>query len=242
MKTPLIKALTGAGIGSRRWVAEAIRQRRVAVNGDVVEDFRYPLDMEKDRLSIDGRPVELRSERAVYLMVNKPAGVISTTSDERGRRTVLDILPEKYQGLKLYPAGRLDMDSTGLLLLTNDGELTYRLTHPRFEHEKEYLAQIETSLKPHEKRRLERGVALEDGMTHPAAISEVKSSPPFTYSVTIHEGRKRQVRRMFERLGHPVLALKRVRIAGLILGDLREGGSRELTSGEVRSLLGGGPE
>ena len=239
MESSLIKALTGAGIGSRRRVAEAIRQGRVEVNGQVVEDFRYSLNVETDRLSIDGKPVDLRPRQVVYLIINKPAGVISTTSDERGRPTVMDVLPEKYQRLNLYPAGRLDKDSTGLLLLTNDGELTHRLTHPKFEHEKEYLVHIDTGLKPHEKRKLERGIALEDGMTYPAVVREIKSSPPFTYSITIHEGRKRQVRRMFDSLGHRVLALKRIRMVGLSLGDLREGETRELTPEEVRALLGG---
>lgn len=237
MTLSVLKALTGAGIGSRRWVADAIRQSRVQVNGKVVEDFRYPLNVEKDQVTLDGKPIKLKLEPAVYLIINKPPGILSTTKDERARTTVVDLLPRKYQRLKLYPAGRLDKDSTGLLLLTNDGELTYRLTHPRFEHEKEYLIHLDTILQPHEKRKLERGIRLEDGMTCPARVREVKTSPPYNYSITIHEGRKRQVRRMLSSLGHRVLALKRIRIDNLSLGNLEEGKTRELSPRELGTLL-----
>ena len=233
---PLLKALTEAGIGSRRWLADAIKQSRVKVNGEIAEDFRQPVNVETDHISISGQPVDLKPRQLVYLVLNKPSGIMSTTSDERGRRTVIDILPEKYRHLRLYPVGRLDKDSTGLLLLTNDGELTNRLTHPRFEQEKEYLVSISEKLKPEEERKLEQGIELEDGLTHPAAIKEV-DLPPFNYSITIHEGRKRQVRRMFESLGHPVLALKRIRLGSLNLGKLKEGEIRELSAKEVKTLL-----
>lgn len=233
---PLLKALTKSGIGSRRRLADAIKQSRVAVNGEVIEDFRYPVDTDKDRVTIDGRFIELNIGKPVYLMLNKPKGVISTAKDERGRRTVVDVLPQKYHNLRLYPVGRLDKDSTGLLLLTNDGELTHRLTHPSFEHEKEYLVQVSAKLRLNEKRKLEQGIELEDGRTHPATVTEVPSLPPFSYSVTIHEGRKRQVRRMFGSIGHPILSLKRIRMGNLTLGDLGEGKSRELTAGEVQAL------
>ncbi len=233
---PLLKALTEAGIGSRRRIADAIKNGRVQVNGEPVENFRHPVNLETDRVSINGKPVDLKPKHVVYLMVNKPAGILTTTGDERGRRTVLDILPEKYRHLRLYPVGRLDKDSTGLLLFTNDGELTYRLTHPKFEHEKEYLIQINGALKLEEKRKLERGFELEDGMTYPVVVKEVKSQPPFNYSLTMHEGRKRQVRRMLANLGYQVLALKRIRMGSLTLGNLREGAIRELTPVEVRAL------
>jgi 23S rRNA pseudouridine2605 synthase len=236
---PLLKALTEAGVGSRRRIADAIKNGRVEVNGEPVENFRHPVNPETDRVTVYGKPVDLKPRRAIYLMVNKPAGIITTTSDERGRKTVLDILPEKYRHLRLYPVGRLDKDSTGLLLLTNDGELTYRLTHPKFEHEKEYLIHIEGRLKPDEKRKLEKGVELEDGMTYPIVVKEIKSPPPFSYSITMHEGRKRQVRRMLANLGYQVLAIKRIRMGNLNLGNLKEGATRELTPEEVRSLLAG---
>jgi 23S rRNA pseudouridine2605 synthase len=199
------------------------------------------VNLETDRVSINGKPVNLKPGRTVYLMVNKPMGILATTSDERGRSTVLDILPEKYRHLRLYPVGRLDKDSTGLLLLTNDGELTYRLTHPRFEHEKEYLIHIQGRLKPDEKNKLEKGLKLEDGMTYPVAVKEIKSQPPFNYSITMHEGRKRQVRRMLANLGYRVLALRRIRMGSLYLGNLREGAIRELIPEEVRALLAAKP-
>jgi 23S rRNA pseudouridine2605 synthase len=234
---PLLKALAEAGVGSRRRIADAIKNGRVEVNGEPVENFRHPVNPEADRVTVYGKPVDLKPRRTVYLIVNKPAGTITTTSDERGRRTVLDILPEKYSRLRLYPVGRLDKDSTGLLLLTNDGELTYRLTHPKFEHEKEYLIHIGGVLKLDEKRKLEKGFELEDGMTYPVVVKEIKSPPPFNYSIIMHEGRKRQVRRMLANLGHQVLALKRVRMGNLNLGNLKEGATRELTDAEIRALL-----
>ena len=233
----LLKALSEAGVGSRRRLTEAIKQGRVTVNGQIAVDFRFPLDLARDRVQFDSRPVNLKPRKAVYLMLHKPGGVLSTTRDERGRDTVIGLLPEKYRHLKLYPVGRLDKESTGLLLLTNDGALTYRLTHPRFEHEKEYLVQLGRWLKPGEKEKLERGIELEDGKTRPAVVEAVKTEP-FSYRVTVHEGRKRQLRRMFQSLGYRALALKRVRTGGLILGSLKEGEARELTRKEVKELLG----
>jgi 23S rRNA pseudouridine2605 synthase len=219
-------------------MANEIRHGRVHVNGTVVDDFRHPVSVERDRVTVGGRAVDLRPARKSYLMLNKPKGVLSTVSDERGRRTVIDVLPAKYRSKRLHPVGRLDKNSTGLLLLTNDGELTNRLTHPRFEHEKEYLVSIGSKLRPDEKRRLERGVELEDGITATAVVRKVNVGP-FTYSLTIREGRKRQVRRMFAGLGHRVLELKRVRVGGLTLGDLEEGDVRELGPRQLEVLLGG---
>ena len=233
---PLLKVLTAAGAGSRRKMADAIRQNRVSVNDEPVTDFRHPVSTATNRIAIDGRAVDLSPGPAVTLMLHKPEDVVSTLSDERGRRKVTDLLPEKYRRLRLYPVGRLDQDSTGLILMTNDGDLTYRLTHPRFEHEKEYLVYIEGSLTAEEKRKLERGLQLNDGMTHPARVGKA-ATPPFNYRITLHEGRKRQVRRMFARLGHHVLALKRIRVGNLVLGNLPEGKTRELSAREVRALL-----
>ena len=232
----LVKALTEAGAGSRRRMAEAIKQGKVKVNDRTAESFTQPVDTENDLITFNGKVVDIKPDATICLVLNKPAGVVSTVSDEKGRRTVLDVLPAPYKKLRLYPVGRLDIDTTGLLLLTNDGDLTYRLTHPRFEHEKEYLVRIKGRLTAEEKTRLERGVLLEDGMTHPARLKGI-SAAPFNYSITIHEGRKRQVRRMFERLGHPLLALKRERIGGLRLGDLKEGEARRLVPAEIKALL-----
>lgn len=235
---PLIKALTEAGTGSRRRLAEAIKQGKVTINGETVESFNHPVNPDKDTVTVDGQEIDLKPTETVCLMLNKPKGYLSTVRDERGRRTVIELLPEKYRHLRLYPAGRLDGDSTGLMLLTNDGDLTYRLTHPKFEHEKEYLVQVKGRLTESERQELERGIRLEDGVTHPAVVKTVTVSPPFNYSITIHEGRKRQVRRMFERVKHPVIELKRVRIGGLTLGNLKEGKVKKLNRNEINALSG----
>ncbi len=235
-KKPLIKALTEAGLGSRRRMAEAIKQRKVKVNDAVAESFNHPVDIEKDRILFNGQAVNIKPDTTICLMLNKPVDFVSTVNDEKGRRTVLDALPVKYRRHRLYPVGRLDIDTTGLLLLTNDGDLTYRLTHPKFEFEKEYLVAVKGRLNNEEKQQLQRGVLLEDGMTHPAKVREI-SQPPYNYSVIIHEGRKRQVRRMFEHLKHDVLALKRIRIGNLSLGTLKEGEVRLLSSKEIVTLL-----
>jgi 23S rRNA pseudouridine2605 synthase len=234
---PIIKALTEAGIGSRRRMADAIKQGKVKVNGAAVESFNHPVDLSRDRVIFDGRPIDLKPDKTICLLLHKPAGVVSTVSDEKRRRTVISILPENWRKFRLYPVGRLDIDTTGLLLLTNDGDLTYRLTHPRYEFEKEYYVATGSLLKAVEKQQIRRGMLLEDGMTAPAQLKEI-AVPPYNYSVIIHEGKKRQVRRMFERLRHSVLALKRVRIGNLHLGDLPEGEVRSLSTREITDLLG----
>ena len=234
--TTLLKALTQAGLGSRRAMADAIMRGRVAVNGETVESLKHPIDTDSDTVTIDGRAVELRPAQMIYIMLNKPVGVVTSVGDRRGRQTVVDILPDKYRDIRLHPVGRLDMDTTGLLLLTNDGGFTHRLSHPWFEQEKEYLARIEGRLSSDEVRSLERGVELGDGVTHQATVREAGDAPPFSYSVTIREGRKRQVRRMFAALGHRVVSLHRTRIGDLRLGALAGGEARELGAEEVRRL------
>jgi 23S rRNA pseudouridine2605 synthase len=235
-ETTLLKALTEAGLGSRRKMTDAIKNGKVQVNGLIAENFRQPVNTATDRILFEGRPVNLQAEQVVYLMLNKPDGLLSTTSDDRGRHTILDILPGQYRHLRLYPVGRLDMDSTGLLIMTNDGALTYQLTNPKFEHEKEYLVQVDGTLTLRERQNLERGVKLEDGITAPAVVKEVRATP-FNYSLTIHEGKKRQIRRMFAHLGYHVLALKRIRMGNLTLGTLQEGQTRQLTPREIKDLL-----
>ncbi|MEA1959259.1 MAG: pseudouridine synthase [Chloroflexota bacterium] len=233
----LLKALIQTGIGSRRQAADAIVRGVVKVNGVVVDDLGHPVDADKDRITVDGCEVDIKPKKIVYLMFNKPAGVLSTVRDDRGRRTVIDLLPEQYRKLALHPVGRLDKDTTGLLLLTNDGDLTYRLTHPKFEHEKEYLVRIDGIMSLKELRALETGIDIDDGLTHRAIVRGIESNPSYNYSITIHEGRKRQVRRMFSHLGYRVTALKRVRIGDLRLGGLAEGGVRRLDDSEVGLLV-----
>jgi 23S rRNA pseudouridine2605 synthase len=231
----LIKLLAAAGIGSRRQLTAIIKRGGVKVNGLPVESYIHPVDTQKDSVSIDGKAVVLNSEKLIYLMLNKPKGIVSTTEDEHGGTTILDIIPAKYRGVRLYPVGRLDKDSIGLVMITNDGEMTFNLTHPRFQHEKEYLVQIEGTLTAEQKMNLERGVDLSDGRTSPAKVKAIKT-PPFNYSITIHEGKKRQIRRMFAALNFQVAELKRIRIGSLLLDDLPEGQVRELTQEEVRAL------
>jgi 23S rRNA pseudouridine2605 synthase len=218
-------------------MADAVMRGRVAVNGVTVDGLKHIVDIDSDTVSLDGRVVELRLAKKIYIMLNKPAGIVSSVGDRRGRQTVIDILPQRYREVRLHPVGRLDRDSSGLLLLTNDGGFTHRLTHPRFEQEKEYLVRIESCLSVDEIRSLEQGVELEEGVTHQAVVREVEDASPFSYSVTIHEGRKRQVRRMLAAMGHRVVSLHRVRIGTLRLGDLPEGEVRELDAGEVSKLF-----
>ena len=234
---PLLKYLIEAGLGARRQVVAAIKIGRVSVNGKQAESYTMPVYPQADRITFDGKPVAFHSRARIVLMLHKPLNLLTTTSDDRGRQTVLDILPAEYRGLGLYPVGRLDHDTTGLLLLTNDGNLTYRLTHPRFELGKEYFVHIEGTLSRQEKELLEKGVMLDDGATAPAGVKEIGYEPPYNYSITIHEGRNRQVRRMFAHLGYTVKSLKRVRMGNLRLGDLAEGSFRRLSAQEIASAL-----
>ena len=232
---PIIKLLAGSGIGSRRQIAALIKKGAIAVNGQTVESFNLPVDPARDVITIDGKRISATAEPMTYLVLNKPGGVLSSTADRKGQTTVIDILPQKYRHLRLYPVGRLDKDSTGLILLTNDGDLTLLLTHPRFEQEKEYVVRLEQALKPEAILSLEGGIHLDDGWTSSARVRALKQ-PPYSYSLTIHEGKKRQVRRMLAALGYRVLDLKRIRLGSLRLGALPEGQVRELTSRQVRLL------
>ena len=225
-----------AKLGSRREMAEAIKHNRVMVNGSPAMSFKLLVNTAHDHVTLDGRPIILQAEESVYVMLNKPAGVLSTTSDKRGRRTVIDLLPREYRGLGLYPVGRLDLDSTGLIILTNDGTLTHRLTHPSFEKEKEYVIALDRALLPEDKQKFEQGLELEDGPTHPAVVRN-SGAGQFSYSIVLHEGRKRQLRRMFASLGYRVLLLRRIRMGNLHLGNLPEGCSRQLSAAEIASLL-----
>ena len=228
----VLKALVLAGCGSRRAMAEAIKQGRVAMNGVPVASFKQAIDGVRDMLTLDGKPIKIKQTEPVYLMLNKPSGVLSTTGDERGRKTVMDLLPSEYRGRSLHPAGRLDMDSSGLLLLTDDGALTYRLTHPSFEKEKEYVLTLDHELSREDKIRFEHGIELEDGLTWPTTVQESPTERKIYY-VILHEGRKRQLRRMFACLGYRVTGLKRIRIGTLLLGDLPEGKMRVLSKADV---------
>ncbi|HET9074476.1 MAG TPA: pseudouridine synthase [Solirubrobacteraceae bacterium] len=225
----LAKYLAHAGLASRRRAEEIIAEGRVSVDGETVRDPARDVDERRD-VRVDGRRLVPPPDREVF-MLHKPAGVVSTARDTHGRPTVVDIVPARR---RLYPVGRLDADTTGLILLTDDGELAHRLTHPSFEVDKTYLATVAGApVREVALRRLRDGVELEDGRTAPARVDRVR---PDTLAITIHEGRKRQVRRMCAAVGHPVLALCRVRLGPLELGELAEGAVRALTPEEIAAL------
>jgi 23S rRNA pseudouridine2605 synthase len=200
----------------------------VTVNGRTAHLGRR-VEAEVDAVAVDGIPVSVRSG-LVYYLLNKPRGVVTTARDPQGRRTVVELVPLEP---RVFPVGRLDADSEGLLLVTNDGELTHRLTHPSFGVEKQYLAEVEGTPSPAAVRRLREGVDLEDGRTAPAKVAAVS---PSALRITIHEGRNRQVRRMCAAVGHPVTRLVRTRIGPLAERSLRPGEWRPLTLAEVRAL------
>lgn len=228
----LQKVLARAGIGSRRAVEELIAAGRVRVNGEMARLGRR-IDTSKDEVEVDGSPVPLRSD-LVYYLLNKPRGVVSTASDPEGRPTVLEIVDA---AVRVWPVGRLDIDSEGALLLTNDGELTLRLTHPRYELPKTYVAEVEGTVGRPTVRRLCGGVELEDGVTAPAEARVLERRPGATLvEISIREGRNRQVRRMADAVGHPVRRLVRVAIGPLALGRLRPGSYRKLGPVEVQQL------
>jgi 23S rRNA pseudouridine2605 synthase len=234
-ETPtLLKTLRDAGLGSRRDLAEKIKAGRVKVNDVVAENYNLPLTA-TDNITLDGKLISPDKLQKVYLILNKPMGIISTTDDPQGRKTVIDILPAEYKRYQLFPVGRLDEDTTGLVLLTNDGELAYRLTHPRFEVEKEYLVAVDGALNTTQVEQLQEGIELDDGMSAPSKLKPVNLAP-FNYRIIIHEGKKRIVRRMFAAVGHQVRVLKRIRIGKLKLDNLNEGSFRRLTAAEVREI------
>lgn len=237
MKTEYVhKFLADAGCGSRRNMIEAMKAGRVKVNGKTIQDPRYTINPDQDVVSL-GKQIVKAPDPKVYLMLNKPLGVITTNNDPQGRKTVFSLVPKKYQAYRLFAVGRLDIDTEGLLILTNDGQLTNKLTHPKFEHEKEYEVSIAAELTDKQIRQFKRGMLLEDGRTAPAKIRQVYSSQRVTYHLTIHEGRKRQVRRMFEKVGYRVLNLKRIRIGRLRLDPkLAPGKVRLLTPTEIKEL------
>jgi 23S rRNA pseudouridine2605 synthase len=224
----LAKLLAHAGVASRRAAERLVAEGRVTVAGEVVTDPARDVD-DSSGVAVDGRPVQAEP-REVHAL-NKPAGVVSTASDTHGRPTVVELVESE---LRLYPVGRLDADSTGLILLTNDGDLAERLTHPRYEVEKVYRASVEPPDVPERAlRALRGGLELEDGPTAPARVRVVE---PGQLEIAIHEGRKRQVRRMFEAVGHRVTALERIAFGPLRLGDLPSGRSRRLSAAEVERL------
>jgi 23S rRNA pseudouridine2605 synthase len=230
----LAKYLASAGIASRRASEEIIRAGRVTVNAEMVTDPARDVGPD-DHVLLDKQEVRPEQERVVYA-VNKPTGVVSTAKDTHGRKTVVELIPGART--RLYPVGRLDADTTGLILLTNDGELAHRLTHPSFQVPKTYRATVANPpVRGAALRALRDGIELDDGRTLPARVRRLA---PDTVELTIHEGRKRQVRRMCDAVGHRVLRLERVAFGPLQLGELRPGAYRRLSDAEVRALASAG--
>jgi 23S rRNA pseudouridine2605 synthase len=233
LKERVQKIIAAAGLGSRRQVEEWITAGRVLVNGRPAE-LGSKADPNIDRILVDGR--ELRAAPPpIYLLLNKPIGYVTTLRDPQGRPIVTDLV--KDCRVRVFPVGRLDANTEGLLLLTNDGALAQRLAHPRHKVDKTYLVKVRGLLDSEAKRRLEKGVALEDGRTLPAVIDRVRATEKNTwFELTLREGRNRQVRRMCEAVGFPVVRLKRIRLGFLDLGDLPAGSYRPLQPSEVDGL------
>jgi 23S rRNA pseudouridine2605 synthase len=228
----LQKFLAHAGIASRRRAEDLVRAGRVSVGGITVRDPARDVD-EHSGVKVDGRPVAGAEPHEIWAL-NKPVGVVSTAKDTHGRRTVLDLLPKG--GHRLYPVGRLDADTTGLILLTNDGALANRLMHPSFQVPKTYRVKVaRPPVREAALHALRNGVELEDGMTAPALVRRLH---PGELDITIHEGRKRQVRRMCDAVGHPVKEIERIAFGPLRLGALPRGQARRLTAAETHRLRG----
>lgn len=226
----LAKFLAHAGVASRRGAETIIAEGRVTIAGRTVTDPARDVDVDSG-VAVDGKFLEGPEERMVFL-VHKPKGVLSTAADTHGRRTIVDLVPSR--GARLYPVGRLDADSTGLILVTNDGDLAQRLTHPSFEVPRTYRATVRpVPVSEHALRMLREGVDLDDGRTAPAKVRQLR---PGVLELTIHEGRNHQVKRMCEAVGHRVHALQRIRFGPLRLDDLPEGGHRRLRAAEVEIL------
>jgi len=232
----LQKILAEAGVASRRHSADIIRQGRVEVDGVVVREPGARVDPARAEIRVDGKRI-VTDETKVYLLLNKPAGYLCTARDPQGRPTVLDLVP--HHGHRLFPVGRLDLDTEGLLLLTNDGEAAFALTHPRFEVPKTYVATVQGVPDEAALAALRRGVRLGDVVTAPARVRVLRrESGSAVLEVEIHEGKKREVRNMLAAVGHPVVHLIRTRLGMLSLGNLRRGAWRHLTPEEVRWVRG----
>lgn len=229
----LQKVLAHAGVASRRRAEEMIVEGRVKVNGEVVTQLGSKVNPRRDIIQVDGQTIG-RPEQPVYLLLNKPRGVLSAAHDVRGRKTVVDLVQTRS---RLYPVGRLDLDSEGLLLLTNDGALALRLAHPRYEHEKEYRVLVAGVPGEEALSRLRSGVGLEGGWTRPARVEVERVIGDSAWlRMVLREGRKRQIRRMLEAVGFQVLRLIRVRMGPLRLGNLAPGAYRPLTRSELAAI------
>lgn len=229
------------GVGSRRKCEELIKQGRVFINGKQVTEMGVQVNVENDEVRLDHNKVLKLEEEKIYILLYKPRGTITSASDPRGRKTVLDHMG--WKGSRIYPVGRLDYDTEGVLILSNDGEFAYEMTHPKHEVEKEYYCVVEGSPGPEAIKQLRQGVAINGFVTSPAKVTLIELQKEHSiFRMVIHEGKNRQVRRMFETVGHPVVYLRRERFGGLSLKGMQVGEWRKLTDKEVKTLksLSGG--
>lgn len=230
----LQKFLAACGVASRRGAEELIKKGKVQVNGETITEMGVQIDEDKDTITYNGQIVEME-KKMVYILLNKPVGYVTTVSDDKGRNTVMDLVADIP--VRIYPVGRLDYDTEGLLLMTNDGDLTYRVTHPKNQVEKTYEAEVTGNITMNTLIQLRNGVMLDGVKTRPAKVEVIGATQFGTkLEITIHEGKNRQVRRMFESVGCIVKRLKRTREAGLILGHVPLGHWRRLTESEVNML------
>lgn len=235
MKIRLNKYLAQAGVASRREADRMIVEGRVSVNGETVESLGILVDERTDKVEVDGKKIRTKKAPHLYLLLNKPPGYLVTVKDPFQRPTIMDLLPSFKN--RVYPVGRLDLNSEGLLLLTNDGDLAYRLMHPRYKVMKEYLVRVKNKPVASTLERLEKGIYLDGRKTAPAKIHMLTTTKRETHiKVELFEGRKRELRRMFEAVGHKVLALKRMRFGSLSLGGLKKGQWRHLSQKELARL------
>lgn len=231
MQVRLQKFMADAGIASRRSCEKLILQGRVKLNGRIVKEMGVKVNLESDRVEVDGK-ICRRNFDLLYIVLNKPKGIISTAKDPFKRTKVVDLIEGVRE--RVYPVGRLDKDTEGLLILTNDGDATYRITHPKHKIDKIYIAQVKGIIGPKALVALREGVNLEDGLTAPAKVKLLKFQADTTVvEISIHEGRNRQVRRMFEVVRHPVMNLKRIGIGELKLKNLKTGDWRFMTQKEI---------
>ncbi len=234
----LQKYIAMSGVASRRAAETMIQDGRVSVNGKKVTEQGIKVEVGADNVSVDGKPIKVKNKN-YYIMLNKPVGYVSTVKDQFERPTVVDLVKKDLEDARIFPVGRLDYDTEGLLLLTNDGDFTYKVTHPKFEKDKTYIATIKGGITISGINKIRRGVYIEENFkTSPAQAEILDAVDGHTYiQITIHEGKNRQVRKMFEAVGCKVVGLKRIKIGTVELGNLPLGRWRHLTSHEVSYLM-----
>lgn len=231
----LQKYLALSGVASRRRSEELIAEGKIKVNNEIITEMGFKVDPERDRIFVDGKEV-LPTDEKVYILLNKPTGYITTVSEQFQRKKVTDLINVPQ---RIFPVGRLDYDTSGLLLLTNDGDLTYRLTHPRFKVEKKYISKIQGIPTKDMIAAFKRGLKIEDYITAPANFKIIKTEGnDALVEITIHEGKNRQIRKMCDAIGHPVITLQRISMGNLALGRLKVGEWRFLSEEEIRYLKG----